>query len=213
MVFPIDSLSTGRYIVNGDTDFLNKKHEILAAGSRLFYQNGFHNTGLSQILQACDITKPSLYYYYHSKVELGFAYLDHQENRIFSRYDKWMKSNSSLKGYLLTWWNLIDRQVRAGMFNGCPFSNFAGQMTGNDKAIFQDKLLAVERRWLRTLSDYLSSLKTQNKVKADANIRETAQEILVSFQGCVNLWKISHDDTYLKLLRKIFLDIAGRVDN
>lgn len=53
-----------------ETRFAEKKEAVLVAAARLFNQNGFDNTPLSDLAEALNVTKPTLYYYVKSKDEL-----------------------------------------------------------------------------------------------------------------------------------------------
>ena len=50
--------------------FAEKKVAVLTAAARLFNQKGFDNTPLSELADALNVTKPTLYYYVNSKDEL-----------------------------------------------------------------------------------------------------------------------------------------------
>lgn len=53
---------------------LVSKHEnaerILRAGWELFNQNGYRGTSLDELCKRCNLTKPTLYYYFHNKENL-----------------------------------------------------------------------------------------------------------------------------------------------
>lgn len=53
-----------------ETRFAEKKEAVLAAAARLFNLKGFDNTPLSDLADALNVTKPTLYYYVKSKDEL-----------------------------------------------------------------------------------------------------------------------------------------------
>jgi len=53
-----------------ETRFAEKRGAVLAAAARLFNQKGFDNTPLSDLADALNVTKPTLYYYVKSKDEL-----------------------------------------------------------------------------------------------------------------------------------------------
>jgi AcrR family transcriptional regulator len=53
-----------------DNRFMEKKAAVLTAAAGLFNRQGFENTPLSDLADALNVTKPTLYYYVSSKDEL-----------------------------------------------------------------------------------------------------------------------------------------------
>ena len=54
------------------------KTRIVQAALRLFAARGYHNTGIADILRESGVNRGTLYYYFPSKKELGFAAIDEQ---------------------------------------------------------------------------------------------------------------------------------------
>ena len=50
---------------------IEKKEFVIEKSADLFFRNGYVNTGLNDILKACDIAKGSFYYYFSSKDEVS----------------------------------------------------------------------------------------------------------------------------------------------
>jgi AcrR family transcriptional regulator len=47
-----------------------RRERILAAAEGLFFAQGYANTTMNQIVEALDVTKPFVYYYFHNKLEI-----------------------------------------------------------------------------------------------------------------------------------------------
>ena len=54
------------------------KTRIVQAALRLFAARGYHNTGIADIIRESGVNRGTLYYYFPSKKELGFAVIDEQ---------------------------------------------------------------------------------------------------------------------------------------
>jgi TetR/AcrR family transcriptional repressor of nem operon len=61
------------------------KERIVQAALRLFAARGYHNTGIADILRESGINRGTLYYYFPSKKELGFAVIDEQARLMTER--------------------------------------------------------------------------------------------------------------------------------
>src|SRR5436190_559216 len=81
----IDALSRPPYRPVGSmftTDSATRRHELQAALKR-FAECGYEGTSVQEIVEAANVTKPTLYYYFGNKMELYQALVDyaHDERR------------------------------------------------------------------------------------------------------------------------------------
>jgi len=62
--------------------------EILDAAERLFYERGYHETAISDIVKSIDVAQGTFYYYFKSKEEILDALLNRQISRVSSKLEK-----------------------------------------------------------------------------------------------------------------------------
>ena len=62
----------------------NKKNFILDTAQKLFMEQGFDQTSISQILEATQIARGTLYYYFSSKEEIMDAIIERTIERAFT---------------------------------------------------------------------------------------------------------------------------------
>ena len=77
------------------------KERILGTASRLFYDQGYHVTGINQIIEEADIARASLYNHYPSKTDLLLAYLDSTHASWFAELDTFLKPIEGAREKLL----------------------------------------------------------------------------------------------------------------
>ncbi len=109
----------------------NVAKNIITAAAPLIYRQGFHRTGLKEILDAAEVPKGSFYFYFKSKEDFGLALIDH--------YAQALSENVSLKGAAGDASALrrlrkafeTHRDIRAseGCEGGCPLGNLAQEMS------------------------------------------------------------------------------------
>lgn len=58
------------------TEKTNRKDQIIEVASKLFFEQGYHVTGIKQIIEAADIAKGTFYSHFKSKEELGLEWLE-----------------------------------------------------------------------------------------------------------------------------------------
>jgi DNA-binding transcriptional MerR regulator len=61
------------------------REQIISVATRLFFQQGYRNTGIAEIMSAVGITKPSFYYYFENKRDLYLTCLD----TTFENFSAW----------------------------------------------------------------------------------------------------------------------------
>jgi AcrR family transcriptional regulator len=64
------------------------REQIITTATRLFLSQGYHQTGINQIIEEAGVAKASLYYHFPSKEDLGVAYLR-------ARFEKWCKGRDA----------------------------------------------------------------------------------------------------------------------
>ena len=65
-----------------------KKRKVIEESAKLFYFNGYVNTGLKEILEVCNIPKGSFYYYFKNKDDLLIHVIDYHTNNIIRFFDR-----------------------------------------------------------------------------------------------------------------------------
>lgn len=107
------------------------KQAIIEAAAPLIYGQGFHRTGLKEILDAAGVPKGSFYFYFKSKEDFGLALVEHYM-RFMAGFAAPLMGDSSmpplarLKRFFTV---LAERQREAGFTRGCPIGNMAQEMS------------------------------------------------------------------------------------
>jgi len=110
---------------------------ILGTASRLFYRQGFHATGINQIIAEADIAIGSLYKHYKSKNDLLCHYLEQQAKTYFANLEVYLQDE---KKPLLKILKLIDYRIKlqdGAECLGCHFIKINAEMGRKDKRVEQ----------------------------------------------------------------------------
>jgi TetR/AcrR family transcriptional repressor of nem operon len=104
---------------------------ILEAGARLIHRQGFHNTGLKDILSAAGVPKGSFYFYFKSKEDFGLALIDHFTRIIGDRTRLILddESLSPLERLRRLFATARQRHESEAFFGGCPIGNLAQELS------------------------------------------------------------------------------------
>lgn len=185
------------------------KDRILDTASELFYSKGYVNTGLEEIINLCEIKKPTLYYYFKSKADLGLAYLEAKEEEFIGVLIKLGNKTKTAQEFFSAWTTLVKRSAREKNFHGCPFSSFAAQLKQEDKPFFEDKLNSIKTNWLNTVRSILEKNFPNRKKTAD--MQEAASEAMVVFVGASMLYRMTGQTEFLNAMGVQFQQIADRI--
>jgi AcrR family transcriptional regulator len=110
------------------------KDRILDTASRLFYDQGFHVTGINQIIEEADIARASLYNHFTSKTELLLAYLDRTHEQWFVELDLYLAAFSTPREKLLGLFDFRIQRQRRLKYKGCHFNKITAE-TGEDEEV------------------------------------------------------------------------------
>lgn len=102
----------------------NTREAIVDTASRLFFTQGYHATGLNQIIKDSESPKGSLYYYFpHGKEELALTCINRTSEIVASRLRLYMESGDTpalaVQNFILS----MAREAEEASFEGLvPFS-------------------------------------------------------------------------------------------
>src|SRR5687768_7040812 len=116
------------------------KERILETASRLFYYQGYNNTGINQILDEAKVAKASLYQHFGSKDELGIHYLKAAREEWFAGLGKWTGSKKTATQKLLACFDFLEYALQQHNFLGCKFINMLSEI-GDTSPLMRKEIL------------------------------------------------------------------------
>jgi len=101
---------------------------IIKTASRLFYQQGYSNTGINQIIAEAGIAKSSLYQHFRSKEELLLAYLEETGVQTIRALSNAADQSNNPKDKLLAIFDYLEILAGNPEFYGCHFLNMVYEL-------------------------------------------------------------------------------------
>ncbi len=164
----------------------NVAKNIITAAAPLIYRQGFHRTGLKEILDAAEVPKGSFYFYFKSKEDFGLALIDH--------YAQALSENVSLKGAAGDASALrrlrkafeTHRDIRAseGCEGGCPLGNLAQEMS-DLSARMRERLQQALGSIGSGIASLLREAQRQGDIPKNLDPDQTAGFILDAWEGAL----------------------------
>lgn len=97
------------------------KDKIRDVSARLFYEQGYHATGINQIIAEAGIAKASLYHHFPAKTDLLHDYLEQKDTVLFRELDTFLTGSKDARAKLIALFDFrIKRQIDQ-RFGGCAF--------------------------------------------------------------------------------------------
>lgn len=116
---------------------INIKDRIMDTVNELFYKNGYHTTGVNEIIEKADIAKATLYHHFNSKETICIHYLDSKHRVFMGELTHYVTAKPKGKAQLLAIFDFLRDLYRAGNFYGCWAQKTLGELSPKDKNIHQ----------------------------------------------------------------------------
>jgi AcrR family transcriptional regulator len=125
-----------------------RRDHLVETALRLFYENGFHATGIDTILAESGVAKMTLYKYFKGKDDLILAALELRDRRWMEWFGEELKRRGKTpQQRLLAVFDILGDWFGQGDFRGCLFINAASEYCGLDRRI--GDLAARHKRLVR----------------------------------------------------------------
>ena len=157
---------------------LSKREQIVSVALKLFYQNGFHATGIDRIIKEAGVSKRTLYNHFKSKDELVLAALRKRDELFRNNF---MRKTESLGGTpkerLLSVFDAIGEWFQEKDFAGCMFINASAEYS---KADSPSHIVCAEHK--RLVREYIRDLAIQAEVD---DPEELSQQLNLLIEGAI----------------------------
>lgn len=104
------------------------RNRIIVTATRLFYKQGYSNTGINQIIEEADISKSSLYQHFESKEDLLVAYLEATGEHTIQVLRSAAADEHTPKTKVIAIFNYLEGLVQQREWYGCHFLNMVYEL-------------------------------------------------------------------------------------
>ncbi|MGZ5012276.1 MAG: TetR family transcriptional regulator C-terminal domain-containing protein [Methylobacter sp.] len=186
------------------------RENLLNQGVTLLMEQGYHGTGLKEILEAVQIPKGSFYNYFGSKENFGAEVIQHYIEPFIRQLTLHLQqSNGDALGALERYFNEgISELEKANFKGGCLLGNLMGEL-GDTSDICRKSLQSALNRYRDLLQSGLEQAQQQGTVRTDKSADDMADLLVNTWQGALLRMKIEKSSAPLKqccqdLLRDFF---------
>jgi TetR/AcrR family transcriptional regulator, transcriptional repressor for nem operon len=167
------------------------KENLLNQGVMLLMQQGYHGTGLKEILDAEGIPKGSFYNYFGSKENFGAEVIQHYISPFITQLDghlqnPYIDALTALRRYFN---ESILALEKSDFKNGCLLGNLMGEL-GSSNELCRSALQTTLNRYRNLLASGLARAQQDGTIRDDKTAIELADLLLNSWQGALLRMKI-----------------------
>jgi AcrR family transcriptional regulator len=155
---------------------------IIKTASRLFYQQGYSNTGINQIIAEAGIAKSSLYQHFRSKEDLLLTYLEETGLQTITSLSNAADECDTPKEKLVAIFDYLEILANQPDFYGCHFLNMVYELPADAVRI---------REQIKKQKDSVREF--FREILAPINKEILADEIYTLFEGSLIGNKIHND--------------------
>jgi TetR/AcrR family transcriptional repressor of nem operon len=162
-------------------------------------RQGYHGTGLKEILDAVQIPKGSFYNYFGSKENFAAAAISHYINPFIDQLSSHLQNPdydalSALQHYFN---ELIVELEQAEFKGGCLLGNLMGEI-GDTSEVCQLSLQSAVHRYRDLLQTGLLKAQQEGSVRTDKSAEDMADLLANMWQGALLRMKIERSSAPLK---------------
>ena len=183
------------------------RENLLNQGVALLIQQGYHGTGLQEILDAVQIPKGSFYNYFGSKENFGVAVIEHYITPYIEQLTGYLEApNSDALSALQRYLNeTIAELERTHFKGGCLLGNLMGEI-GDNNETFRNTLQTYLNRYRDVWQLGFAKAQQQGTIRADKSAQEMADLWVNAWQGALLRMKIEQSTAPLLQCRTALLE-------
>lgn len=184
---------------------------LLNQGVILLIQQGYHGTGLKEILEAVNITKGSFYNYFGCKENFAAEAIQHYIDPFLNQLSSHLQNTNfdALTALQIYFSEIIMELERSKFQGGCLIGNLIGEI-GDTSEVCQKSLKLALLRYRNLLKQGLSMAQREGSVRTDKSAEEMADLLVNLWQGALLRMKIEQSTTPLKQCRDNLLGVLFR---
>lgn len=182
---------------------LSVKERIMETASRLFYYEGYNQTGINQIIEEAGVAKSSMYQCFRSKEDIAAEYLKRRDKTWMYNLEQFVSEIPSGKERIETAMDFLQQWLIDEDFRGCGFQNIITDLPkGQDKIaeqVIKHKNALLNWIEVELIEEYGSGKETEL----------LASEIIVLIEGAIiltqiqkNIWPVVSAKEALKKILK-----------
>jgi AcrR family transcriptional regulator len=163
------------------------KERIIATASDLFYNQGYNQTGINQIISEAGVAKASLYQHFRSKEDIAVAYLKQRHINWMGSLIDFVSAADSNKEKLIMSFDFLKTWLDEVNYRGCGFQNIICDLPQDQQKI-KDQVVLHKN----DLKELVYNLLKEDADYTNSEAEALGNELLVLMEGSIILSQIQN---------------------
>lgn len=177
---------------------LNREN-LLNQGVALFMEQGYHGTGLQEILDAVNVPKGSFYNYFGSKEHFGAEVIQHYIDPFIVKLSTHLsRTDVDALSAIRQYFDELIVELEKNQFKGgCLLGNLMGEI-GSTNDVCRQSLQSAIKRYRDLLQSGLDKAQQQGTVRLDKSSEAMADLLINAWQGALLRMQIEKSSAPVK---------------
>ena len=173
------------------------RERIIETASRLFYFNGYNQTGINQIIKEASVAKASLYQHFRSKEDIAVVYLQRRHTMWMGKLIDCVSKHRSSKKKVIGCFDYLTKWLIEVDFRGCGWQNIIVDLPEDHDKI---KEQAVYHK--NELREWIHNLLKEEKQYTNKQAEQVGDEVLILIEGAIILSQIQKNKWPIKSAKR-----------
>jgi len=183
------------------------RRSLLDEGVRIMTTQGYHGTGVKELVESVGVPKGSFYQYFDSKEHFCALSVKHYIDPYIASLRQHVDSTpgnalSALRAYFR---EQMSEAAEADFQGGCLLGNLLGEVGESHEACFQALKSAVDR-YCKELQKTFELAQTEGSVLQSTDAKEMSNTLFCAWQGALLRMKVERSTWPLEVCLKTLLD-------
>jgi len=168
------------------------KHKILTVATDLFYRQGYHATGVQQIIEEAGVSKGAFYTHFKTKDDLGLAYMRQRHHDEISQLKEFLAEITDPLDQYMQFNQMMKEWIVQSNYRGCAFLNMAAEVTDRKSPIRKEAKYHYEM-FRMVIRDMVEGLLQSNEQYKSLDLQYVADQYMTIQIGAMTNAEIYQD--------------------
>lgn len=176
------------------------RQRLIECAAKLFWENGYSATGISEILKQTGLPKGSFYFYFKSKDDLASAVTEYYQKILLEQFQSSSQEND-WESFIEEIFDYLSVRTSGQTFAGCPYA-----VMGMETALSKPAVASVFMEGLKKFEQIFQKVLLYSGLPQD-HAAILSRRMLSIYQGYLLLGRINGDLSYLKNAEKNMIEM------
>ncbi len=183
------------------------REKLLDQGVLMLMIQGYHGTGLQEILDAVQVPKGSFYNYFGSKEAFCSEVIQHYIDPLVLQLENDLRGSEekSLRVLNKHLKDLSTHYKKNKFEGGCLLGNLMGEL-GNNSEVIRASLNIAVNKYRNVIKEGLSEAQVNGQIRKDLSAETMADFLINSWQGALLRMKVERSIAPLETCRKSLIE-------